>query len=270
MLLRRDEITTQKQKVNTVRENQGVGEELVDALDKLAALQDKLIGMTLRRAMQQAGHDDLAKSINSPTSILDPSLDAHGIHSARESGGGGGGGGRRRRGAVSSECAPEVLATAHIPRVVVPKTEHQRAQLRAALQDLLLFSDVHPEDLHAIVEAFTAEHCTAGTTIMKQGEAGDKFYIVVSGKCEVLQDDLPDTPAHVVSIYLHKKCIHTHLSVQYLHGWRCKMICKLICPIQLHTCVYVSVPVYYSCISLQTSLVYPCAPVCIHVYALDN
>ena len=92
----------------------------------------------------------------------------------------------RRRGAISSECVQAVLPSASITKVVVPKTEQQRQDLKDALQNSLLFSDIHDEDLNSLVEAFTPERCSYGTCIMRQGDNGDKFYIVARGTCDVL------------------------------------------------------------------------------------
>lgn len=186
MLSLRGEVAAQRVRVESIRAERGVSEELVSALDVLAALQDKLVSLTLRPAMQQASLEEVTYSMLPSDQ---EARDQEGGFFKKKSGKSSFT--RRRRGAVSSESAPEVLATAHIPRIVVPKSDMQRSQLQNALQDLVLFSDVHPEDLNAIVDAFTHEHCAAGTMIMKQGEVGDKFYIVVSGTCDVYVEDDP-------------------------------------------------------------------------------
>lgn len=61
-------------------------------------------------------------------------------------------------------------------QVVVPLTE---------LQDLSLFRGVSVAALQAVVDAFQLERHDAGTVLMAEGEAGDKFYLLADGAVDV-------------------------------------------------------------------------------------
>ncbi|EKX36560.1 hypothetical protein GUITHDRAFT_97527, partial [Guillardia theta CCMP2712] len=91
---------------------------------------------------------------------------------------------RRRRGAVSSESMGPVLVSASISKVVIPKVEQEKQKLASVLKEMVIFSDVHDEDIHALVDAFAPEWCAAETVIMRKGDMGDKFYIVDKGVCD--------------------------------------------------------------------------------------
>eukprot|EP00960_Hanusia_phi_P028887 747641-Hanusia_phi.AAC.1 len=87
-------------------------------------------------------------------------------------------------GAVSSESMGPVLASASISKVVIPKVEREREKLASVLKEMIIFGDVHEEDIHALVDAFAPEWCAAGTVIMRKGDMGDKFYTVDKGVCD--------------------------------------------------------------------------------------
>jgi cAMP-dependent protein kinase regulator len=106
----------------------------------------------------------------------------------------------RRRGAISSESIDAILPSASITKVVVPKTAQQKQDLKDALQNSLLFSDIHDEDLNSLVEAFTPERCSSGTCIMRQGDNGDKFYIVARGTCDVMISKDGGLPSRVCTV----------------------------------------------------------------------
>lgn len=57
------------------------------------------------------------------------------------------------------------------------------------LARLPFFQGIEPALLHDIASLFATETCQAGETIMREGEDGNKFYIIVRGKFEVLKKD---------------------------------------------------------------------------------
>jgi CRP-like cAMP-binding protein len=54
------------------------------------------------------------------------------------------------------------------------------------LRAIPMFHDADPELLKSIAERLVSEEHRPGTTILTEGEAGDKFYIVARGKVEIL------------------------------------------------------------------------------------
>jgi CRP-like cAMP-binding protein len=164
---------------------------------QIIALQDQLIDMLIVVATNMVSHKsaaELATSVSRPSSYQGEGvMPAQPTIHPRT----------RRRGAISSESIHAVLPSASITKVVVPKTAQQKQDLKDALQNSLLFSDIHDEDLNSLVEAFTPERCSSGTCIMRQGDNGDKFYIVAKGTCDVLiskDGGLPST-VYTVSDY---------------------------------------------------------------------
>jgi len=55
------------------------------------------------------------------------------------------------------------------------------------LAQLSFFKGIEPVLLEELARQFTAESFRAGDVIVKEGEAGDKFYIIARGQCEVLK-----------------------------------------------------------------------------------
>lgn len=47
------------------------------------------------------------------------------------------------------------------------------------------FFHAHTNTLSTIVDQMTQERHTAGTVLIRQGEVGDKFYLIRRGQCEV-------------------------------------------------------------------------------------
>ena len=51
-----------------------------------------------------------------------------------------------------------------------------------------LFGTLSEEELTAVARELAAEQAESGVTIVRQGEEGNRFYIIVSGQVEVAQD----------------------------------------------------------------------------------
>jgi CRP-like cAMP-binding protein len=60
--------------------------------------------------------------------------------------------------------------------------------MKEILKKIPFFAQLGEEDLLAIVENVTMDYFQAGHTIFKEGEAGDKMYVIKSGQVEVLRN----------------------------------------------------------------------------------
>ncbi|KAJ1541720.1 hypothetical protein HK405_010479 [Cladochytrium tenue] len=91
---------------------------------------------------------------------------------------------RGRRTSVSAESmAPTTDAT--YVKVVIPKTDEQRARIHASLQNNFLFRSCDEEQYADVVAAMAEKRAAAGEDIIRQGGVGDFFYIVETGTLDV-------------------------------------------------------------------------------------
>lgn len=70
----------------------------------------------------------------------------------------------------------------------IKKAEDERIQILEALAHIFLFSKLNAEEKQMLVDAMEREKFPAGTDIVKQGDQGDMFYIIKSGRANVLVD----------------------------------------------------------------------------------
>ena len=59
------------------------------------------------------------------------------------------------------------------------------------LGSIKLFEKLTKEEKNKLCKSFESETFTAGTTIIREGDKGRKFYVLVEGKTSVLKDDTP-------------------------------------------------------------------------------
>ncbi len=71
---------------------------------------------------------------------------------------------------------------------VVPKGESTRRVITAALKTHFLFSDLEESGTVDVIDAMVPEESLAGMVIIQQGEAGDKFYVLESGRAQIKVD----------------------------------------------------------------------------------
>jgi putative ABC transport system ATP-binding protein len=70
-------------------------------------------------------------------------------------------------------------------RIISDVLVQESVAMCAFLAKCPAFSTLTPSTLSTIVEQMTKERHTAGTVLMRQGEVGDKFYLIRKGQCEV-------------------------------------------------------------------------------------
>jgi CRP-like cAMP-binding protein len=69
--------------------------------------------------------------------------------------------------------------------------EHRHRQALSALRAVQVFSDLPPARLLEIARAMRSEEVGSGMEVIRQGDRGDRFYLVARGSFEVLVDDRP-------------------------------------------------------------------------------
>lgn len=72
----------------------------------------------------------------------------------------------------------------------VPKSEETRSKIELALQHHFLFKVLEKHTFDELINVMTLQKMSPGDQIIKQGEVGDKFYVVESGKVEVVVDEV--------------------------------------------------------------------------------
>jgi cAMP-dependent protein kinase regulator len=91
-----------------------------------------------------------------------------------------------RRFSISAE--PYTPSECSNPRVVIPKDEATRQRIHSAVKDNLLFRNLDRTQLEQIIDAMFERRVQAGMEIIRQGEEGDYFYAIDSGRAQVIKD----------------------------------------------------------------------------------
>jgi len=71
------------------------------------------------------------------------------------------------------------------PPVVHPKSDAQRARLAENVKHILLFRSLEAEQMQQVIDAMFERKVKKGEYVIKQGEDGDNFYVIESGKYKV-------------------------------------------------------------------------------------
>ncbi|KAL6050502.1 cAMP-dependent protein kinase type I-alpha regulatory subunit [Balamuthia mandrillaris] len=91
----------------------------------------------------------------------------------------------RRRMAICSEPVDTNELEERPYEAAVPKDPETQQRLERALRHNILFAHLEEEERKEVFDAMFVVHHKAGDIIIKQGDAGDNFYVVDSGQCEV-------------------------------------------------------------------------------------
>jgi len=73
-------------------------------------------------------------------------------------------------------------------KVVHPKSDDQRKRLYDVTKNILLFRALDHEQMNEVLDAMFEKVVNPGDEIIKQGEDGDNFYIIDSGKYDIFVD----------------------------------------------------------------------------------
>ncbi|CAO3679865.1 hypothetical protein G6F70_006406 [Rhizopus microsporus] len=92
---------------------------------------------------------------------------------------------RGRRTSVSAESMQPTFRT---EKIVIPKSDDQRAKIRTAISTNFLFKHLDDEQYQDVVNAMTEKKVKQGEHVIEQGAVGDYFYIVESGQLDCFID----------------------------------------------------------------------------------
>lgn len=82
------------------------------------------------------------------------------------------------------------VATGTYEEKIIPKPDAVREMLVSMINQNVLFRHCKKEDKRAIVDAFDLVEFEAGQEVIRQGDQGDNFYVVESGRLDVYLGDL--------------------------------------------------------------------------------
>lgn len=93
-----------------------------------------------------------------------------------------------RAGREQITSRPIDLEDANFVPPTYPKTAEQAEFLRKVLRDNFLFNSYSDKEMDMLIAAMQQENVPAGSLVIEQGDVGDYYYVVNSGKIEYLLD----------------------------------------------------------------------------------
>ena len=104
---------------------------------------------------------------------------------------------RAKRAAVSAEAGTSAADDgAPFKKVSHPKSAEARAFIHSVVDSSALFAGATPAQREQLVDAMEERQASDGEMIIRQGDAGDHFFIVRTGEYAVLLKQKGDTPVH--------------------------------------------------------------------------
>merc|ERR1711871_1102869 len=67
----------------------------------------------------------------------------------------------------------------------IPKSQEEAALIKSSLQSMWMFQRMNEENVNEIVLKFKKAKYTEGQNIINEGDEGNIFYVIASGKCTV-------------------------------------------------------------------------------------
>lgn len=89
-----------------------------------------------------------------------------------------------RRGSVSAESLKPQTGS-NPERIIIPKSDEAKIRIASAISNNLLFRNLEKDQKSEVVDAMFEKAVPKGTSIIRQGEEGDNFYVVDEGLFEV-------------------------------------------------------------------------------------
>ena len=90
--------------------------------------------------------------------------------------------------AATTDAVVWVLERETFKTIVQNVAEESASQVELFLNSVPLLANLSYAEKMELVDAFCEEHFAAGFTVIKEGDAGDKFYIVKEGEASVIKD----------------------------------------------------------------------------------
>tara|TARA_B100000780_G_C21092183_1_gene440240 strand:+ start:41 stop:1687 length:1647 start_codon:yes stop_codon:yes gene_type:complete len=91
-----------------------------------------------------------------------------------------------RRGEVSAETREVGALVANYVKVAIDKPQEIQEVIAEAVEASLLFNSMTAEEKSECVDAFSQQTFQAGDEIIKQGDSGNDFYVLVQGEVEIM------------------------------------------------------------------------------------
>lgn len=90
---------------------------------------------------------------------------------------------------ATESCVLWALDRVTFRRILMENTSRKRRMYERFLEELPLLTSLEPYERHKIADALETVSFEDGDVIIKQGDAGDAFYIIESGEAVVTQKD---------------------------------------------------------------------------------
>ena len=71
----------------------------------------------------------------------------------------------------------------------IPRVEHKRQRFEEIISTVPVLKSMEQYERTVLADAFEEEFFPQGTEIVREGEMGDKFYILLEGECSAIQED---------------------------------------------------------------------------------
>ncbi|KAG1052456.1 hypothetical protein G6F43_005406 [Rhizopus delemar] len=83
--------------------------------------------------------------------------------------------------------------------ILMENTSRKRQMYEAFLSEVVLLKSLEPYERHKIADALESVYFENGEEVVKQGDIGDRFYIIESGEAAVFKRDVQSGAAHQVN-----------------------------------------------------------------------
>ena len=92
---------------------------------------------------------------------------------------------RGRRTSVSAESMNPAALQEKFEKIVIAKSDEQKARIQKSVQNNFLFRNLDEEQSADVINAMAEKKVKSGDSIIKQGAEGDFFFVLEEGKCDV-------------------------------------------------------------------------------------
>ncbi|KAI9281849.1 cyclic nucleotide-binding-like protein [Sporodiniella umbellata] len=101
---------------------------------------------------------------------------------------------------TSSECVLWALDRITFRTILMENTSHKRRMYESFLSEVALLKSLEPYERHKIADALESIYFEDGEQVVKQGDVGEQFYIIESGKAIVLKTNVSYGTTNQVNI----------------------------------------------------------------------